>query len=65
MLVSAEVANFYPGLRVGGPLARVGAWIYNQTQMRIHVFVTHGFLRSLANLELPASKARVFGSSVN
>ena len=56
VLVSAEVANFYPGLRFGGALARIGAWIYNQTQLRIHVIVTHGFLRSLTNLELPESK---------
>jgi hypothetical protein len=60
VLVSAEVANFYPGLRVGGPLARLGASIYNQTQMRIHVFVTHGFLRSLANLDLPPSKVGTY-----
>ncbi len=56
VLVSAEVANFYPGLRFGGIFARVGAWIYNQTQLRIHVLVTHGFLRSLTSLELPVSK---------
>lgn len=54
--IDAEVANFYPGLRLGGPLARLTAWFYNQTQMRIHVIVTHGFLRSLAALELPQSK---------
>ena len=56
VLVSAEVANFYPGLRFGGVFARIGAWIYNQTQLRIHVIVTHGFLRSLASLDLPESK---------
>jgi hypothetical protein len=56
VLVSAEVANFYPGLRFGGVFARIGAWIYNQTQLRIHVLVTHGFLRSLATLDLPESK---------
>ena len=54
--VSAEIANFYPGLRIGGRLARIGAWLYNQTQMRIHVRVTHGFLRSLARLDLPPSR---------
>ena len=52
VLVSAEVANFYPGLRFGGAFARIGAWIYNQTQLRIHVIVTHGFLRSLTSLSL-------------
>lgn len=56
VLVSAEVANFYPGLRLSGPLTRIGAWIYNATQMRIHVLVTRGFLRSLARLELPRSR---------
>lgn len=56
VLVAAEVANFYPGLRLFGSLTRIGAWIYNQTQMRIHVIVTHGFLRSLARLELPESR---------
>ncbi len=56
VLVSAEVANFYPGLRFGGLFSRIGAWIYNQTQLRIHVLVTHGFLRSLASLDLPESR---------
>jgi len=51
--VSAEVANFYPWLRGSGRFARFGTWIYSKTQMRIHELVTHGFLRSLANLELP------------
>lgn len=54
--VAAEVANFYPGLRLSGPVARLGAWIYNQTQARIHTLVTNGFLRSLARLDLPASR---------
>lgn len=56
VLVSAEVANFYPGLRFGGLFSRIGAWFYNQTQLRIHVIVTHGFLRSLTTLELPESR---------
>lgn len=56
VLVSSEVANFYPGLRFGGLFARIGAWIYNQTQLRIHVIVTHGFLKSLTTLELPESR---------
>jgi hypothetical protein len=51
--VSAEVQNFYPWLRGSGRLSRLGAWVYAQTQMRIHVFVTRGFLRSLARLDLP------------
>jgi hypothetical protein len=54
--MASEVSNFYPGLRLGGPLVRLGAWLYNQTQMRIHVVVTHGFFRSLTDLELPDSR---------
>ena len=56
VLVTAAVANFYPGLRFSGIFTRIGAWIYNQTQLRIHVLVTHGFLRSLTSLELPESR---------
>ena len=56
VLVSAEVANFYPGLRFSGVFTRIGAWVYNQTQLRIHVIVTHGFLRSLTSLKLPESR---------
>ena len=48
--VEVEVANFYPSL------ARwVARWFYKETQSRIHVLVTHGFLRSLARLELETS----------
>ena len=56
VLVTASVANFYPGLRFSGFFTRIGAWIYNQTQLRIHVLVTHGFLRSLTSLDLPESR---------
>jgi hypothetical protein len=56
--VRAEVANFYPLLRGGGRFARIGAWIYAQTQLRIHVAVTRGFLRSLDRGELPALTPR-------
>jgi hypothetical protein len=51
LLVSSEVVNFYPTLAT-----RLGRWIYEQTQLRIHVIVTHAFLRSLANLELEPSR---------
>jgi hypothetical protein len=47
--VTSEVVSFYP------MIARIGRWIYNQTQLRLHVVVTHAFLRSLANLELERS----------
>lgn len=55
LLIRAEVANFYPVLRGAGAFARIGLRLYAATQMRIHVWVTHGFLRSLARLELPPS----------
>jgi hypothetical protein len=45
--VEVEVANFYPAIASG-----IGRWAYNATQSRIHVIVTHGFLRSLARLDL-------------
>lgn len=53
--VRTEVSNFYPFLRGGGIFARVGVQIYSFTQVRIHTWVTHGFLRSLARLDLPQS----------
>jgi hypothetical protein len=48
--VEVEVSNFYPALSVW-----VARWFYANTQSRIHVLVTHGFLRSLARLELEES----------
>ena len=48
--VEVEVANFYPALATW-----VARWFYANTQSRIHVLVTHGFLRSLARLELEES----------
>ena len=54
--VSSEVANFYPALGGWGWFARIGARIYRYTQLKIHVIVTNGFLRSLARLELVPSK---------
>lgn len=45
--VSSTVSNFYPWIRGGGKFARLGTWIYAQTQLRIHIAVTRGFLRSL------------------
>ena len=64
LLVSAEVANFYPWLRGAGRFARFGTWLYNQTQMRIHVLLTHGFLRSLAKLELPPSRVGALSGEI-
>jgi hypothetical protein len=53
--VRSEVSNFYPFLRGSGWFARLGAHIYAATQLRMHVLVTNGFLRSLAKLDLPPS----------
>ena len=49
--VEVEVANFYPVIA-----SRLGRWIYANTQSRVHVLVTHGFLRSLAKLNLAESR---------
>jgi hypothetical protein len=48
--VEVEVANFYPAIAY-----RLSRFVYTQTQSRIHVIVTHGFLRSLARLDLEES----------
>jgi len=53
--VEVEVANFYPAIAAG-----IGRWFYNETQSRIHVIVTHGFLRSLARLDLAESRVGRF-----
>lgn len=56
--VEVEVANFYPSIarRLSGP-------VYRATQSRIHVLVTHGFLRSLERLDLAESRVGRFVSS--
>jgi hypothetical protein len=51
LLISSRVVNFYPTIAT-----RFSRWIYEQTQLRIHVVVTNAFLRSLANLELEESQ---------
>src|SRR5215216_2866004 len=48
--VEVEIASFYPALAL-----RIARWFYASTQSRIHVLVTHGFLRSLSKLELEES----------
>jgi hypothetical protein len=48
--VEVEIASFYPAIAL-----RIARWVYANTQSRIHVLVTHGFLRSLAKLELEES----------
>jgi len=49
--VEVEVANFYPAIA-----HTISRWVYANTQSRIHVIVTHSFLRSLARLDLDESK---------
>jgi hypothetical protein len=49
--VEVEVASFYPAIASG-----ISRWVYANTQSRIHVVVTHGFLRSLARLDLAESR---------
>jgi hypothetical protein len=49
--VEVEVANFHPAIASG-----FGLRIYNITQAKLHMFVTNGFLRSLARLDLAESK---------
>jgi len=53
--VEVEVANFYPSIA-----SRLSRRVYNATQSRIHVIVTHAFLRSLARLDLAPSKVGRF-----
>ena len=54
--VSGEVANFYPAIALG-----LSRRLYKATQSHIHVIVTHGFLRSLARLDLAESRVGRFG----
>jgi hypothetical protein len=48
--VEVEVASFYPAIATW-----LTGFVYSHTQSRIHVIVTHGFLRSLARVELEES----------
>jgi hypothetical protein len=54
--VTSEVANFYPAIAGWGWFARIGRHVYAVTQFRIHIVVTHAFLRSLARLDLAESR---------
>jgi hypothetical protein len=53
--VEVEVANFYPAIAW-----RLGRFLYTNTQSRIHVIVTHGFLHRIARRQLDESKAGRF-----
>jgi hypothetical protein len=54
--IEVEVANFYPAIS-----SRLGRFVYTNTQSRVHVLVTLGFLRSLARLDLEPSVVGRFG----
>ena len=58
--IEVEVANFYPTLAW-----RLSRFIYANTQSRIHVIVTHGFLRSLSRLDLAESKVGRFAGAAS
>lgn len=62
--LSVQVENFYPFIRGRGRFARFGAWLYGQTQVRIHRLVTFGFLRSLARLDLPPSRVGALAGEI-
>ena len=53
--VEVEVRSFYPAIA-----SLLTGFVYSHTQSRIHVIVTHGFLRSLARLELEESAVGLF-----
>ena len=55
--VEVEVAAFYPAIAFG-----LSRWLYANTQSRIHVVVTYGFLRSLQKLDLAASRVGRFAT---
>lgn len=55
--VDVEVANFYPAIAHS-----ISRFLYANTQSRIHVIVTHGFLRSLAKGQLAESVAGRFAA---
>ncbi len=56
--IEVEVANFHPAIASG-----FGRRIYNATQARIHVLVTHGFLRSLGRLDLDESRVGMLAAT--
>ena len=56
--VEVEVANFYPAIASG-----ISRRVYQLTQAWVHVLITHGFLRSLARLDLAESKVGRFAAT--
>jgi len=65
LIARVEVANFYPGLRGRGAFARLGAWLYAQTQLRIHVIVCNAYLLSLPTLDFPGVEAAALPSELD
>jgi hypothetical protein len=55
--VEIEVANFYPSIASG-----LSRRLYNATQSRIHVVISHAFLRSLARMDLAESRVGRFAA---
>ncbi|HEY1776275.1 MAG TPA: hypothetical protein VGG41_08975 [Solirubrobacteraceae bacterium] len=55
--IEVAVLSFYPALA-----SVLGPGLYAATQSAIHVLVTHGFLRSLARLDLARSRTGRFSS---
>lgn len=53
--VEVAVESFYPSIA-----HRLSEPVYRATQSRIHVLVTHGFLRSLARLDLARSRVAAY-----
>jgi len=56
--IEISVLSFYPAIANA-----ISPRLYAATQSAIHVLVTHGFLRSLARLELAQSRTGRFGSA--
>jgi hypothetical protein len=57
LALEVEVANFYPAIAFN-----LGRWLYANTQSKIHVVVTYGFLRSLRRLDLAPSRVGRFAT---
>ncbi len=55
--IEVEVSSFYPAIATW-----LTGFVYSHTQSKIHVIVTHGFLRSLARLELEESAVGRFAA---
>jgi len=55
--VEIAVANFYPSIA-----SRLSRRLYNATQSRIHVVISHAFLRSLARMDLAESRVGRFAA---